>query len=170
MNKRIRLTDKDKVNIVDAYINGLKPMIELAAMYGVTRQGIYKVLCSAGIDTSKQAAHMSVSCSCCGKEIKRLRCQIRKANHLFCSQECYFAWLKHGNGNPLIMHRNSSRIARGIISKVFALRPEHIVHHEDRNQYHNALANLKVFANQGDHIRYHRGFTVPVLFDGSVTL
>lgn len=165
--KRIRLTDKEKVNIIQSYTVDLIPMIELAKRHGITRQGIFKLLRSAGIDTSKQASRILVSCSCCGKEIERPRCQVRKRLHMFCSDKCYHAWLKHGNGNPLVMHRHSSRTAREIVGKHFALRPGNTVHHDDRNQYNNNLNNLKVFANQGDHIRHHRGFIVPILWDGS---
>jgi transposase-like protein len=163
----VRLTDSEKVNIIKAYETDLIPMIELAKQHGVTRQCIHKLLRKAGVDTSKTgAANIEVSCTVCGTMFKKKRCQVRKAQHVFCSEACYFAWLKHGNGNPLIMHRNCSRIARSIVSKYFALRPGNIVHHEDRNQYNNELSNLRVFACQGDHIRYHRGFTVPILWNG----
>ncbi len=43
-----------------------------------------------------------------------------------------------------------------VVSKAFDLLPGQVVHHEDRNCNNNSLGNLKVFANQGDHIRYHR--------------
>ncbi len=168
--KRVRLTDKEKVNIVDRYTNHLVPMIILAAQYGITRQGIHKVLTQAGVNTHKGpggAAQIHYSCTVCGKESIMTRAYFRRRKHVFCGEECYFAWLHHGNGNPLIMHRNSSRTARAIVSDHFALRPEHIVHHEDRNQYNNELSNLKVFSYSGDHLRYHRGFIVPVLWDGS---
>lgn len=165
--KRRRLNDREKVDIINSYTVDLIPMAELAERYGVTRQAIFKMIRKAGIDTSKEAAHMNVSCSCCGEITTRIRCQVRKSKHIFCSEECYFAWLKHGNGNPLVMHRQSSRIARKIVQEYFALAPTHTVHHEDRNQYNNNINNLKVFTCQGDHVRYHRGFTVPILFDGS---
>jgi hypothetical protein len=169
MKKYVRLTDKEKVDIIDKYKNGLVPMIQLAEKAGTTRQAIYKMLKSAGIDTSKaSAANINVSCSCCGKEIKRMRCQVRKTKHLFCSWPCYFAWLKHGNGNPLVMHRQGQRTARKIVTEYFALRPGNIAHHEDRNQFNNEVYNLKVFMNQGDHVRYHRGFLVPILWDGMI--
>jgi hypothetical protein len=169
MKKYVRLTDKEKVDIIEAYTVGLIPMIKLAAKYNIVRQAVHKVLKSAGIDTSKTgAAHIKMSCCCCGKEIIRLRCQVRSTKHMFCSEDCYFAWLKHGNGNPLVIHRQAARLAREIISKHYALRPDEIVHHEDRNQNNNLIQNLKVFKNQGDHVRYHRGFIVPIIFDGNL--
>lgn len=167
MKKYIRLTDKDKVDIIEQYTNGLVPMIKLAEQYGITRQGIHKLLKHAGIDTSKEAANMSVSCTVCGSEFKRKRCQIRNMKHHFCSSECYFAWLKHGNGNPLIMHKQGQRTARKVIQEYYAILPREVVHHEDRNQFNNHPSNLKVFKNQGDHVRYHRDFIVPIVWDGS---
>ena len=165
--KYIRLTDMDKVNIIKRYSVGLETMIALAKEYGVTRQGVYKVIKKSGIEPM-DITWLDVSCTACGEEIKRRRCQVRKAKHLFCSEECYFNWLKHGNGNPLILSRMGQRIARQMVSKYFALQPKCTVHHEDRNDFNNEPYNLKVFANQGDHIRYHRGFIVPILWDGSM--
>ena len=168
MRTQGRLTDQELVDIVRRYTVDLIPMIQLARDYGVTRQGIYKVLRKAGIDTSKQAANLPVSCSCCGKQFTKKRCQVRKAKHVFCGEDCYFAWLKHGNGNPLIIHRSSARLAHKIVGEHYTLLPGQVVHHEDRNQFNNHISNLKVFSNNGDHVRYHRGFIVPVLFDGSM--
>jgi hypothetical protein len=165
--KRLRMSDKERVDIVNAYTIGLVPMIALAKQYGLTRQGIHKLLKHAGVDTSKQAANIPVSCTCCGIEFTKLRCQVRKQKHVFCSEVCYFAWLHHGNGDPLVMHRTSARHARTIVGEYFALKPGYIVHHEDRNQFNNNLWNLRVFANQGDHVRYHRDCFVPILWDGS---
>jgi len=164
---RHRLTDKELVDIVRGYSVELVPAIELGKRYGVTRQSIMKALKRAGVDTRKEVASwIASSCIVCGKETKMLRCKFRKARHVFCGADCYYAWLKHGNGNPLIMHRHSSRIAREIISDHIRLTEAMIVHHEDRNQYNNSLNNLRVFANQGDHVRYHRVFEVPIVWDG----
>lgn len=168
MTKRIRLTDRNIVDIINAYTTRLIPMIKLAESYGITRQGIQKVLRKAGVDTSKEAAHLNVSCTCCGKKFLKLRCLVRKSKHVFCEEKCYFAWLKHGNGSPYVAHRNQQRIARSIVAELFALKPGYIVHHEDRNQFNNHPTNLRVFASQGDHVRYHRDFLVPILWDGTI--
>ena len=161
------LTDNAYVDIVNAYTVELIPMIELAKRYKITRQGIWKILNRAGVITTKEAAHIRVSCTVCGIETNYVRSRFRGIKHHFCGEQCYHAWLKHGNGNPLITHRHSGRIARTIVSKYFELQPGYIVHHEDRNQQNNTLDNLKVFANNGDHIRHHRDFEVPILWDGS---
>lgn len=168
MRTQGRLTDREMVDIVDAYTVRLVPMIALAKQYAITRQGVFKVLRKAGVDTSKAAAHIAVSCTCCGKAFTKRRCQVRKSKHVFCCEACYFAWLQHGNGNPLILHRQGLRVARDIVSRYHTLLSGELVHHEDRNQNNNDPCNLKVFASQGDHIRYHRGFIVPILWEGSI--
>ena len=167
MRTQGRLTDAEIIDIIDSYTVDLIPMIQLAHKHGITRQGVYKVLQKAGIDTSKAAAWLKVSCTCCGKEFAKRRAQVRKYKHVFCGEPCYFAWLKHGNGNPFIVHRQGTRVARDVISAHHTMMPGEVAHHEDRNQNNNHISNLKVFRNQGDHIRYHRGFIVPIIFDGS---
>lgn len=170
MRTQGRLTDIEMVDIVDAYTNRLVPMIELATQYAVTRQGIYKVLKKAGVTTHKGpggAAQIHYSCTVCSKEGIMTRAYFRKRKHVFCGEDCYFIWLKHGNGNPLIIHRQGQRVGRDVVSQYHTLLPGELVHHEDRNQNSNHISNLKVFKGQGDHIRYHRGFIVPVVFDGS---
>ena len=87
----MKTTTKDRVYIIDAYQNQLVPMIELAKQFKMTRQGIYKILKAAGVDTRKRK--ITVSCTACGNEIKRPKSQIRARKHLFCSQDCYTAYL-----------------------------------------------------------------------------
>lgn len=161
----MRLTPKNQVDIIRAYTDQLTPMIALAKQYGITRQGIHKMLRKAGVNTSKHK--ITVSCSTCGNEIKRNKCVIRKSLNHFCCNKCYFAFLEAGNGNPYIQNRQGQRIARKKVAELFDLQDSHIVHHEDRNTLNNMPRNFKVFRNQGDHVRYHRGFTVEILWDGS---
>lgn len=163
MKKRARLTDNEKVDIVRAYEH-LERVEDLAKKYGKTRQAIYKILWKAGVDTKKQ--RLPVSCTVCGTEVLRTKGRIRKQLHHFCSETCYYAWLKAGNGFPYIQSSHGQRIARLIVSKYFALAASHIVHHENRNSTDNRLENIRVFANQGDHVRYHRGFDVEPIWDG----
>ncbi len=40
------------------------------------------------------------------------------------------------------------------------LKPEEVVHHEDKNSLNNSKDNLKVFATTKDHNRYHKGFEI----------
>jgi len=72
------------------YVNGLVPMVDLAKRYGVSRQGIYKVLQKAGVDTGKNGK-VELVCLHCGKEYSLHRCQIRKlrGRYKYCSAACF---------------------------------------------------------------------------------
>ena len=157
------LSKKDKVDIIKGY-KEFVPMIELAEKYGVTRQGIYKIIKKAGISTAKGL--IEVSCDTCSKVIKRTKSQIRKQKHHFCCNDCYYAFLEAGNGFPYIENRQGQRIARSIVSKYFKLELGYIVHHENRNTLYNRIPNLRVFRTQGDHVRYHRGLDIEPIWDG----
>ena len=160
-----KLKPQDKVDIINAYTSLFTPMIELAEKYYVSRQAIYKLLKKSGIDTSKKL--IRVSCTVCGAVLNRPKCRVRKQLNHFCDYECYYAFLEAGNGNPYIHNRYGQRIARQIISQFFDIQDDHVIHHEDRNTLNNMPYNLKVFTTQGDHVRYHRGFDVEPLWDGT---
>ena len=144
---------------VDAIIKGyevdLVSMIDLANRYGVTRQAIHKLLRRYGIDTSKK--RIEVTCCACGVSIMRPKCQLRNRKRVFCSDDCYHAFLG-SIGDSYKPWRHGQRIARMKVAKFFNLQEGNIVHHLDGNNFNNELHNLVVFANQGDHIRFHRGF------------
>jgi len=166
MKQRVRLTIRQKVDIIKAYETGFEPMQVLADKHGVSRQAIYKILKHAGIDTSKRL--IPVSCAVCHKEILRNKAKIRKQLNHFCGHDCYSAFLSNGKPHGYWREEtgNSSRIARKIVSQYFSLQEGHIVHHENQNRFNNHLDNLRVFANSGDHVRYHRGFDVDPIWDG----
>lgn len=171
MKQRARLTTLQKVDIIKTYSIDLEPMISIATRYGITRQGVHKILHKAGIATDKaNTGHLNVSCSACGKEFSQHRYRVRKQLHCFCSSDCYYAFLAAGNGLPYLPNRYGGIVARTIVEQHFALQEKHVVHHEDRNQLNNHLDNLRVFANQGDHVRHHRGFDVEVIWDGRLVL
>lgn len=46
------------------------------------------------------------------------------------------------------------------------LRPEEVVHHNDRNRYNNSFDNLMVFKTSADHTAYHMGRDI--ILDGDV--
>lgn len=155
-----------EVDIVDAYINRLERMSDLARKHSITRQAVWKILQKNGIDTKKTGG-MQVSCYTCGKEFKKPKCQVRMQKHVFCCEDCYFAFLDAGRGGVYVPSRQGQRIGREKVKKYFDLQESHIVHHEDRNNLNNNEYNLRVFRNQGDHVRYHRGFEVEPIWDGS---
>jgi hypothetical protein len=149
--------------IKSLYQDDLIPIIKLAETYGVTRAAIYKVLKKVGVDTSKKGG-MEVTCATCGEFFKKPRCQVRVRNNLFCSQEC---WYKYVNREGKYSYsRQGQRRGRKVVSRYHTLQPGEIVHHEDKNCRNNTLANLRVFACQSDHIRYHRGFDVVPVWNG----
>jgi predicted DNA-binding protein YlxM (UPF0122 family) len=166
MLKRVRLTQKQKVDIINAYETELVPMIKLAEQYAVSRQAIHKLLKNAKIDTTKHK--IQVSCTNCGKTLHRWKMNIRRNKHHFCDVECYRLFKEAGL--PTLYSRQGSNIARSVVSQYFALQSEHRVHHKNKNQFDNSIENLMVFANQGDHIRFHNRFDVNPIFDGSETL
>jgi len=160
------LTPKHQQAIIKEY-QKLTPVQSLAERYHVSKAAIYKILKRHGIETNR--TQFAVSCSVCGKEIMRHRARVRKQQNHFCSRVCYSAFLKAGNhaNYQYRPNRYGERRGRAVVSKYFALTSSNIVHHEDGNCLNNNLWNLKVFANQGDHIRHHRGFDVIPLWDGS---
>lgn len=104
-----------------------------------------------------------VSCPVCHTPIVRPPSQLAKSRRLFCSQKCYHS-LRQGRYIPW---RAGQRKARLLVAKYFELQPQHIVHHEDSDNRNNSLFNLRVFANQADHMAYHHGISgVKPIWDG----
>jgi len=168
----MKLTPKAIVDIINAYKIDLIPITDLAKRYNVTRQAVYKALKLHGVDTSSASnGKITVSCTCCGEPIIKHRCNIRKRKYIFCDKECYYAYIEGMQQGEYNQNKQGQRIARVIVSQYFDLKPGHIIHHEDRNNKNNHPSNLKVFANQGDHIRYHRwdkdGIVINPIWDGS---
>ena len=160
-----QLSGLNIVDIVERYSIYLEPVLEIAKRYGITRQGVYKILKRSGVDAAA-AGRIDVTCYTCGEVITRTRNRVRKSKHLFCSEACYFAFLKAGRGGVYVGSRKGQRLARSAVSSYFTLEDGHVVHHEDRNSLNNNLDNLRVFATNGDHVRYHRGFEVSPIWDG----
>jgi len=149
------LTPEQREEVVRAFTEDLRPMVDIAEAYNVTRQAIHKIIKRAGIDIGA-ASVMKVSCFACGAELTRPRCHIRSRVNCFCDYECYEAYLQAGNGNEYKPNRKGQRIARKVVSEFYDLQPGQVVHHEDRDCLNNKVGNLSVFNNQGDHVRYHR--------------
>lgn len=163
--------NKHGADIVRRYTEELEPMISIAKFYNVQRQTIFLILKKLGIETSKEkAGNIIVTCTMCGKESKKLRSKVRKNKHIFCNSACYYAWLdrESANRHKYIDSMTGRREARKTVSQYIELKEEYIIHHEDRNQLNNDVKNLKVFKCQGDHVRYHRGFRVFIVWDGSL--
>ena len=159
------LTQNHKRQIIEAYDNDLMPMINLAQQFNVTSRTIHRILNKAGIDTTKRK--LPVSCTVCGTKLMRTKGRIRKQKNHYCNQECWRIHLQNGVGTPYVRSTYGSRVARSIVSEYFELTEDNVVHHENRDCLDNRITNLKVFRYQGDHLRYHRGFDVEPVWDGS---
>jgi len=151
--------------IIDAYCRDFEPMPAIAKRFNVSRQSIWKVLKANGVDTSK-GKRIERGCAWCEGPVLRVKSQIRGRNRVFCNRTCYDAWLSEigagYNGN-----RNGQRVARSVVGQYFTLEDGMVVHHEDKNTLNNMVRNLKVFACNGDHVRYHRGCGGEPIWDGS---
>ena len=142
-------THKD---IIEAYTIDLWPLREIGDVLHVSPTAIRNILRKHGIDTSKHK--ITTSCTTCGKSIKRTRKRVRKQLNHFCCTDCYTVFLDAGK-TSYNSSSNSSHFARRVVAHYFDLQPGNIVHHEDGKRFNNLLHNLKVFKNQGDHIKYH---------------
>ena len=148
----MKITEDAHRDIIEAYTVDLWPLQEIADVLHVSRTSVQRFLKKQGIDTSKH--QITVSCATCGANLQRTRKRVRKQRNHFCGLDCYHSFLDAGR-NPSRTSRMGQRLAREVVSKLFDLQPEHIVHHKDRNQFNNNPSNLMVFKNQGDHIKHH---------------
>lgn len=164
-----RLTTSDMAQIVKLHTIKHMSLSEIATCIGISRMGVLKALRRMGIDTSKAAAcHVASKCRHCGKSISMPRSRYKISPKLFCSRECYYAWVDSQNVAPRIVSRQGMRIARAMVSRYIQLHPGNVVHHVDRNNRNNRLDNLVVYRSNGDHVKSHRGIFIAPLFDGRI--
>ena len=155
-----KIPQKDHLLIITDYLTGYRSVKTIADFYGVSRQGVNKVLCKYGVN-GVYRRYTRLTCAHCGVEYRTGKASAGARR--YCSRGCYSAALSIGNGMPYIDDTHARRRAREIVAQHFDLQPGNVVHHEDRNSKNNNLNNLSVFAGQGDHVRYHRcGNVVPI--------
>ena len=160
MKKRIRDLNEVKQMYTVQHLTGE----EIARIYGVTRQAVYKRLKALGIK-SIDGEWVKTNCSFCGSEITKRRKQWRKNTNNYCSMECYSASLENPGYKPW---RHGQRLARAIVGQYYKLLYNNVIHHEDGDSRNNDRLNLRVFANQSDHLKYHRSKVKPIpIWDGS---
>lgn len=137
---------------------------QIAVLVGMSAAGVNKRLKKLGIKY-QESAWVLVNCGTCGQQIRRTRSDWRKNIESYCNDECRNVYLSNPEYNQ---SRSGQRQARAIVSQFFDLQPGHVVHHEDSNDNNNEISNLKVFANNSDHLKYHHGKTVVVpIWDGA---
>jgi len=149
----MKISKDAHIDIIEAYTIDLWPATEIAEVIGCTRMAIYNLLKKYGVDTS--GGQIAVSCTTCGVEMMRTRKRVRTQRNHFCSTDCYTSFLDAGKTSSPNERRRGQRRARAVVSQHFDVLPGHTVHHEDSNPLNNMLSNLRVFATQGDHIKYH---------------
>lgn len=137
---------------------------QIAQLSGMSHTGVWKRLRTAGI-TAHDGEWVNLTCSFCGAAFERPRCQAKREN-AYCCEEHYFAALENPGYKPW---RQGQRLARAIVAQYYHLLPDHVTHHEDGNNRNNDRTNLRVFASQGDHLKYHRSLKEKPqpLWDGS---
>lgn len=137
---------------------------EIGKIIGMSRVAVWKRLQKVGI-TSQQGEWVSIACDQCGKEFDTTRKRWKRSKKHFCCERCYWDSLYNPNYRP---NRHGQRTARDIVSKLFNLKADNVVHHHDGNNLNNHISNLKVFATQVEHLRYHRGGNARPIWDGSL--
>jgi HNH endonuclease len=121
----------------------------IADVFGVSRAAVSLALSRKTSRINKIRALKPCACGC-GRLHARLK---------YASTACYFTHtMKLAAGDTRYVNwRYGSKIARRLVLRWFPLEKEHVVHHADRNDRNNALANLWVFASNGEHTSFHRG-------------
>ena len=136
---------------IGMYEDDLFSLQMIGDFFGVTRQGVKKYLNVRDIDTSKRKR--DAVCDGCGKWFKKHRAYLRNSIKNYCSPECHYSAIHNPDYNG---SRQGQRIARRVVREIHPLRETEVVHHMDGNTENNDLENLMVFANQSDHMRWHR--------------
>lgn len=142
------------VDVVALYQAGLS-MADICARAGITRQAVSKRLEALGIPRTRRAGRIPAICQHCGNPYlaRRTSRLVSTSHQRMCSKACYYA----SRSNPaFIENRAAGHHARLKVAHHFALAPSNVVHHEDANQTNNDIPNLRVFASQSEHLKYHR--------------
>jgi predicted RNA-binding Zn-ribbon protein involved in translation (DUF1610 family) len=138
-------------------------MQQIADKIGYSKCYVGQRLKAAGI-SSEQGEWVDVECAECGSNFKVERARSRKSANKYCTDACYFAARATTNYKP---NYQGQRIGRKVVSGYFVLPPGSIVHHEDGDNLNNDPFNLRVFASQSDHLKYHHGVNpVTPIWDG----
>ena len=136
---------------------------EIGLQVGLSPQAIAKRLKKAGVEI-KAGTWVHRRCGFCGSDLKIRRGKARRSEQSYCNSRCYgAAWSSPGS----FEWRHGTRLARAIVEKYYPLTSEMVVDHKNGDERNNDLANLRVFANQSDHMRSHHGHHVLPLWDGA---
>lgn len=140
---------------------------QIAVVFGISHSCVARRLRRALV-SSRDGEWVVTECSYCGNTIRKTRSVWRKTSSLYCGEQCYFKARENPAYRPW---RQGQNIARQIVSRFTDVQPHNVVHHEDGDDHNNEPHNLRVFACQADHMRYHHGITpVAPIWDGSAAV
>ena len=153
--------------IAKMFFEELKPLRQIGNELGISGMAVQKALKRHGYDTGKKALNLDVTCELCNKKFTRNRARVRKAIQIFCSDECYYEYLKIINEQNTI-DRYGQILSRKKMEKIYGELPDKsIVHHIDGDDTNTSIINLMLLKSQSDHIKIHRNYGTPeILFDG----
>lgn len=159
-----------KASIISLYTVSHLSADAIGKLYDVSGRHVNRLMARWGVPTTA-GEWVDVTCYQCGKEHKKARAQWRKHVRHFCSDDCYFKARKNGYARPgelrpYVRSSYGTKLARATVKRFFNLQRGQVVHHHDRDNLNNAPDNLAVFASQADHMRYHHGDDVAMLWDG----
>lgn len=124
----------------------------IAQVFGVSAPAVKKYLNKHGIDTSKRGATYPQRCAGCGQVFFVQRKQYREQTRRYCRRKCYYDSMA---GTTITVVSSPDPCLR-IVGVFCCMKPEYVPYHEDGDPDNNRVDNLKVFANSGDYLRYHR--------------
>lgn len=151
-------------DVVVMYTEKHLTLRQIGKLVGMSASAVSKRLRSAGV-LAADGTIIKANCAFCGAEVERYRAKARNNVEIFCNPNCYAAKRESPGYKPW---RQGQRLARAIVAQWFDLQPEHVVDHKDGDNRNNNLDNLRVYANQSDHIKmHHRKATVVPVWDGA---
>jgi hypothetical protein len=158
---------RDEIHsIITEYRDNHARVIDLAKTYGMTRQGIYKLLKAHKVETAK-SQRVVRTCYACGANLIRHRSMARKTKHSFCSLDCYGIYMEtlKERHNPSKFH---SRMAtKNVLVSFPEYNPTiHAIHFVDGDNEHYHAKNLEVYGTVEEHLRVHAGQKVEPIWRG----
>lgn len=139
---------------VELWEQDLYSLRMIGRVLGVSAAGVKKYLNRRGIETDGGPVLAVCDNPACGTSFRKPRAYKRGRRRNFCCPGCYYTVL---GSSGYTENRQGQRIARRcVMGSGFMLCPGMVVHHIDGDCGNNDIGNLMVFANQGEHMRWHR--------------
>ena len=129
---------------------------------------------------ARTSNRVTIPCGNCGAPLQRYASQVKHKQNVFCNRTCQGAWRSKQTGPKAPHWKGGSRVSAGrtyyhlpwhpladhkgyvaryiIVAELKLGRPlvkGEVVHHEDEDYTNDHPDNLRVFASQAEHARYH---------------